>query len=116
MSRQKSGIALITVIVFILLLSIIAVATLALMTNKAVLTESYVKRIQGQYAAEAAIQKNLMNYALGVLVPPLPPQEETPIDVDGPGPGGPINPVTVDYIDDNAGPGGTDTLKATYSY
>ncbi|MDP2939095.1 MAG: PilX N-terminal domain-containing pilus assembly protein [Candidatus Omnitrophota bacterium] len=101
MNKNLTGVALVTVIVFILLLSIIAIAMLNLMTNQALLTEHQIKRIKAQYVAEAGFWKNFMHYFLGQPPPP-------PVSEEG------MNAVVT--RETGTGPGGTDTINAKVTY
>lgn len=105
MRNRFSGVALVTVIIFILLISIIAIAMLNLMSGQAMLIEHQIRRVKAQYVAEAAIWKNFMKYALGQST-------ETPIQE------------TVDNVlysadvtrSSGGGPNGTDTVSASVNY
>jgi hypothetical protein len=70
MRSNISGIALVTVIIFVLLLSIIAVAMLVLTANYPLLVQNQIKRTQAQYSAEGAFWRNFMRYAVNAAVPP----------------------------------------------
>lgn len=55
--KKTKGVALVTVLVFMLLVTIIAGAALTIMTKQARLAEHQIRRIKGFYAAESAINK-----------------------------------------------------------
>jgi len=68
MCLSRSGIALITVIVFVTLISIIAIATISFLASQAILIEHQIQTIRARYATEGALQKNLMNLFMGLPV------------------------------------------------
>lgn len=110
--KGSNGVALVTVIIFIVLISIIAVAMLSLMGGQAVLIEHQVQRIKAQYIAEAAIWKNFMNFTVGTRTPP---NKETPVPSPPEQIDGLPYQADVDY-QTGTGPNGTDTISATVSY
>lgn len=55
--RPKRSIALVTVLLFMLLVTIAAAAALSLMTKQARLAEHQIRRIKAFYAAESALNK-----------------------------------------------------------
>lgn len=55
--RGLKGLAMVTVLVFMLLITIIAGAVLSLMTKQARLSEHQIRRVRAFYAAESAINK-----------------------------------------------------------
>jgi type II secretory pathway component PulK len=63
-------VALVTVMIFIILLSTLAVAMMTLMTNYPMLIERQIKSVKAQYVAEGAIWRNYMNYLAGTQTPP----------------------------------------------
>ncbi|MEK6715771.1 MAG: pilus assembly PilX N-terminal domain-containing protein [Candidatus Omnitrophota bacterium] len=70
--KKTKGVALVTVLVFMLLVTIIAGAALTIMTKQARLAEHQIRRIKGFSAAESAINKayqslRYMNVAPGTL-------------------------------------------------
>jgi type II secretory pathway component PulK len=75
--RFKRGVVLVTVIIFVLILSILAVTILFIMTNEARHTEAQIRRIRAHYAAQAGIQ----HYLELLKTNPAPGQVD--IDVDG---------------------------------
>ena len=108
MSLSKSGIALVTVVIFVILISIIAIAAINLMAGQALLIEHQIQRIRAYYITEAAIQKNLMRLFRGL------------------GPESPTSSIETDYgtvavgltLQDlgNPEPQGTNSLIANYTY
>ena len=72
LDNKTKGVALVTVLVFMLLVTIIAGAALTIMTKQARLAEHQIRRIKGFYAVESAINKayqslRYMNVAPGTL-------------------------------------------------
>ncbi|MDP3142498.1 MAG: pilus assembly PilX N-terminal domain-containing protein [Candidatus Omnitrophota bacterium] len=65
MSFQNSGVALITVIIFVILISLVAIASINLMAGQALLIEHQIKRIQAYYANEAALNYNFLRLFTG---------------------------------------------------
>lgn len=70
---RMRGVALVVVLIFMLLITIIAGAVLSIMTKQARLAEHQIRRIKGFYAAESAINKayqslRCMNTTAGALV------------------------------------------------
>ncbi|MBM3252214.1 MAG: hypothetical protein FJZ11_05520 [Candidatus Omnitrophica bacterium] len=57
--KREKGLVLVTVIIFVLILSILAVSILFIMTGESRLTERQIKRIQAGYAVQAGIQHYL---------------------------------------------------------
>lgn len=55
--RKARGIALLTVLIFMLLVTIIAGAVLSIMTKQARIAEHQIRRIKAFYAAESAMNK-----------------------------------------------------------
>lgn len=69
--RKKKAIALLTVLVFMLLVTIIAGAALSIMTKQARLAEHQIRRIKGFYAVESAINKAYQSLRVrGITVAP----------------------------------------------
>lgn len=58
-NKQNNGVVLVTVVIFALIISILAVSVLFVMTNEARVTEHQIDRIQANYAAQAGIQHYL---------------------------------------------------------
>ncbi|HOX54959.1 MAG: pilus assembly PilX N-terminal domain-containing protein [Candidatus Omnitrophica bacterium] len=54
--NKESGVILITVVIFVMILSLLAASVLYVMTNDARITDINIKRIQANYAAQAGIQ------------------------------------------------------------
>lgn len=70
--RDKKAVALLTVLVFMLLVTIIAGAALSIMTKQARLAEHQIRRIKGFYAVESAINKAYQSLRVqGITVPPV---------------------------------------------
>lgn len=65
---QNSGVALITVIIFVVLISLVAIASINLMAGQALLIEHQIQRIQAYYANEAALNYNLLRLFMGLPV------------------------------------------------
>lgn len=111
MSLSKSGIALVTVVVFVILISIIAIAAINLMAGQALLIEHQIQRIRAYYIAEAAIQKNLMRLFRGLG----PESPTTAIDIKDPYPRTVYVNLTLQNLG-NPEPVGTNSLIANYTY
>lgn len=98
---HRSGIALVTVVIFVVLISLIAVASINLMAGQALLIEHQIQRIRAFYVTEAAINYNFMRLFAGF-----------PVE----------NPTTIDSRSVNctqtlgSGPFVTSTIKATLVY
>ena len=60
MGLSKSGIVLVTVVVFVILISIIAIAAINLMAGQALLIEHQIQRLRAYYITEAAMHFNLL--------------------------------------------------------
>jgi Tfp pilus assembly protein PilX len=69
------GIAMVTVLIFMLLVTIIAGAALSIMTKQARLAEHQIRRVRGFYAAESAINKAYVSLR---YAPPTPPNCDVP--------------------------------------
>ncbi|MFH1656061.1 MAG: PilX N-terminal domain-containing pilus assembly protein [Candidatus Omnitrophota bacterium] len=54
--KREKGLILVTVIIFVLIISILAVAILFIMTSEARLTERQIRRIKAGYAVQAGVQ------------------------------------------------------------
>lgn len=70
---NQKGLALVTVLIFTLVMSILAGAVLSLMTTEARLTEHQVRRIKAYYAAQSGMIYELENLRKN----PLPPDSTT---------------------------------------
>lgn len=57
--NNNKGVVLITVLIFVIIVSLLAVTVLFIMSNDARLTEADIKRIQASYASHAGIQHYL---------------------------------------------------------
>jgi len=78
LNNHKEGLVLVTVIIFVLILSILAIAILFIMTSEARLTERQIKRIKAGYAVQAGIQ-----HYLNLLKSNPDPGPVDDLDVDG---------------------------------
>ncbi|MDP1852689.1 MAG: hypothetical protein Q8L26_00555 [Candidatus Omnitrophota bacterium] len=85
--RDKRAIALLTVLVFMLLVTIIAGAALSIMTKQARLAEHQIRRIKGFYAVESAINKAYQSLRVrGITaIPPACPQNNQWCNTGGAG-------------------------------
>jgi len=101
MVSRNSGIALVTVIIFVILISFIAIASINLMAGQALLIEHQVQRIKAFYATEAAINYNLLRLFTGNPV-------ENPIVID--------SKSIICTQTTGTGPLVTSTIQATLSY
>ncbi|MFH1201943.1 MAG: PilX N-terminal domain-containing pilus assembly protein [Candidatus Omnitrophota bacterium] len=101
---NNAAVALVTVIVFVLLSTIIAVALFSLMTNEARLIEHQIRRIRAMYAAESGIQQAMWQLRQN------PPQAVTNLTVFG------SVPLDVTVTDNPGGPSGTRIISATVNY
>jgi type II secretory pathway component PulK len=101
MSSTKSGIALVTVVVTVILISIIAIAAINLMAGQALLIEHQIRRLQAYYIAEAASQKNLISLLWNSTI-----ESSTAIGT---------NSVDVS-LQAGSGPLGTSSLSSVYTY
>ncbi|MBM3248935.1 MAG: hypothetical protein FJZ10_05925 [Candidatus Omnitrophica bacterium] len=57
--QNNKGVVLVTVIIFVIIMSILAVSVLFVMTNEARTVEYNIKRIKAAYAAQAGFQNYL---------------------------------------------------------
>ena len=76
-NNKNKGVILITVLIFVMIVSLLAVSVLFIMSNDARLTEANIKRIQASYASYAGIQ-----HYLELLKTNASPGE-VPLSVDG---------------------------------
>ncbi len=111
---NNNGVVLITVVIFVMIISILAASVLYIMTNDARLTEYNVKRIQANYAAQAGIQYYLEQLKIGAS-----PSSPHNVDLGG----GVIIPVDLNMYNppsnDPACPQGNQTvacIKAAANY
>lgn len=74
--NNNKGVILITVVIFVMIISILAASALYIMTNDARLTEYSIRRIQANYAAQAGIQQHLELLKTN----PTPPPQNLTID------------------------------------
>ena len=63
---NNKGIVLTIVLIFMLVLSLVAAAAIALMTNQSQITELQIKRLKAYYTAQAGIVHNLQRLRQGI--------------------------------------------------
>jgi len=68
MGLSRSGLALLTVIILVILISIVAIASINLMVGQALLIEHQIARLRTIYTVEAALQLNLLWLASGTVI------------------------------------------------
>ncbi len=78
LKSNNRGVILITVVIFVMIISILAASVLYIMTNDARLAEYNIRRIQSNYAAQTGIQYYLEQLKIG----PAPPNPLLGYNVD----------------------------------